>query len=161
MYDNYSIFNDWFDHCFAPAVENYLKNKNLVFKLLLLLDNAPSHLTDLSHPNVQIEFLPPNTTSLLQPLDQTIIAAFKAYYIPKSFELIYEDMESAKITSLKDIHRSILKAHLMEIDVQGTISTPIEDELKNIVRWEPTVEGDRFVEIKMADIQELHKDTNT
>ena len=154
---------------------------NLAFKVLLLLDNAPSHSTDLSHPNVQIEFLPPNTTSLLQPLDQGIIAAFKAYYIRKSFEVILEKMESANITvkgvwkqftilnsfeiadaSLKEIRPSTLKACwkalIPEIDVQGTVSTPIEDEYRNIVRLAHAVEGDGFDEITMADIQELIAD---
>lgn len=176
-----SLFNDWFYHCFVPDVENYLKKNNLAFKVLLLLDNAPSHSTDLSHSNVQIEFLPPNTTSLLQPLDQGIIAVFKAYYIRKSFEVILEKMESANITvkevwkqftilnsveivdaSLKEIRPSTLKACwkalIPEIDVQSTVSTPIEDEYRNIVRLAHAVEGDGFDEITMADIQELIAD---
>lgn len=35
----------------------------------------------LHHPEVDIEFSPPNTTSLLQLMDQTIIATFKSYYL--------------------------------------------------------------------------------
>ena len=37
---------------------------------------------DLNHidPNVQIVFLPPNTTSLIQPMDQGVIATLKAFY---------------------------------------------------------------------------------
>ena len=48
------------------------------FLVLLLVDNAGGHSVDLHHEGVQIEFLPPNTTSLLQPMDQGVIRAFKA-----------------------------------------------------------------------------------
>lgn len=41
--------------------------------VLLLLDNAPSHLHDLKLSNVRLVYLPANTTSKLQPLDQGII----------------------------------------------------------------------------------------
>uniref|UniRef100_A0A1A9VE80 DDE-1 domain-containing protein n=1 Tax=Glossina austeni TaxID=7395 RepID=A0A1A9VE80_GLOAU len=59
-----SLFNDWLHHCFVLDVENCLEKKNLAFKVLLLLNNAPAHANDLCHPNIQVEFLPPNTTSL-------------------------------------------------------------------------------------------------
>ena len=48
-------------------------------KIALVLDNAPCH-PDLSLSNIHLEFLPPNTTSHLQPLDQGIIANFKVKY---------------------------------------------------------------------------------
>ncbi|XP_023229770.1 tigger transposable element-derived protein 1-like [Centruroides sculpturatus] len=79
------LFIKWFLNCFVPSkllkTENYLKQKNLDFKVLLILDNAPSHPQDLNHPNIKITFLPPKTTALLQPLDQGIIATFKTNYI--------------------------------------------------------------------------------
>src|SRR2546423_14531105 len=53
-------------------------NAHVGRKILLLIDNAPSHIwkhTD--YPNLEIMALPPNTTSKLQPLDAGIIAAFK------------------------------------------------------------------------------------
>ncbi|XP_050338643.1 tigger transposable element-derived protein 6-like [Bactrocera neohumeralis] len=50
-------------------------------KVVLFIDNAPCHkVTDLVLENVKIEFLPANTTSILQPLDQGIIHAFKVYF---------------------------------------------------------------------------------
>ncbi|GFV64591.1 tigger transposable element-derived protein 1 [Trichonephila clavipes] len=74
-----AIFTEWFNNCFVPEVEAYMKEKSLDFKVLLVVDNAASH-PQLEHPNVQLVFLPPNTTSLIQPLDQGIIATFKKYY---------------------------------------------------------------------------------
>ena len=69
------LFMDWFHNCFVPQVERYLAGKNLSFKVFLLLGNAPGHPMDLNgtHPNVEVMFLPPNTTSLIQPLDQGVI----------------------------------------------------------------------------------------
>lgn len=49
-------------------------------KIVLVLDNATSHSHSLTLSNVNLQFLPPNTTSKLQPLDLGIIRAFKARY---------------------------------------------------------------------------------
>ena len=49
--------------------------------VLLLLDNCPSYNAQgvtLSH--VDIHFLPPNTTSKIQPMDAGVIMAFKRCY---------------------------------------------------------------------------------
>lgn len=49
-------------------------------KILLFLDNAGSHHRELNLKNIKIIFLPPNTTSVCQPLDQGIIQNFKFFY---------------------------------------------------------------------------------
>lgn len=55
-------------------------------QVLMLLDNAPTHaVKSLELTNVTVMFLPPNTTSLIQPMDAGIIAAFKKRY--RSFQL--------------------------------------------------------------------------
>ena len=51
-------------------------------KLLLFIDNAPSHPESFfdCFSHVKIVFLPKNTTSKLQPLDAGIIKNFKVFY---------------------------------------------------------------------------------
>ena len=50
-------------------------------KVILLLDNAASHSPgDVKLTNVHLEFLPPNTTAHIQPMDAGIIRCFKAHY---------------------------------------------------------------------------------
>ncbi|XP_053551170.1 tigger transposable element-derived protein 1-like [Bombina bombina] len=82
-----ALFEDWFDTCFVPEVKAYCKDNNIPFKILLLVDNAPGHPRTLEelNPNIRVEFLPPNTTSLLQPMDQCVIAAFKLNYLKRTF----------------------------------------------------------------------------
>ena len=48
-------------------------------KIALLLDNATCH-PKTTLTNIQLQFLPPNTTSILQPLDNGIIKCFKGFY---------------------------------------------------------------------------------
>jgi hypothetical protein len=48
--------------------------------ILLFLDNAPVHPTDIQLENIKLNFFPPNTTAKIQPLDQGVIRAFKAHY---------------------------------------------------------------------------------
>ncbi|GFR13043.1 tigger transposable element-derived protein 1 [Trichonephila clavata] len=133
------LFKDWFYNCFDYLTKNYLTKKNMTFKVLILYDNAPSHSLDLSHPNVQIDFLPPNTTSVLQSQDQGIISTFKSYYIRKSFELILEKIDSTENT-LSEVWKqfSILNC----VEIVGSL-------LKELV------EGDGFDEITINDNQEL------
>jgi len=74
-------------NCYANEMEKYCLENNVPFKILLILDNAPRHppLIGNLHPNIKVAFLPPNTTSLIKPMDQGVTAAFKAYYLSKTF----------------------------------------------------------------------------
>ncbi|GFX82492.1 tigger transposable element-derived protein 1 [Trichonephila clavipes] len=38
-----AVFTEWFNNCFVPEVEAYMKEKSLDFKVLLIVDNAASH----------------------------------------------------------------------------------------------------------------------
>uniref|UniRef100_A0A3Q1EIV1 HTH CENPB-type domain-containing protein n=1 Tax=Acanthochromis polyacanthus TaxID=80966 RepID=A0A3Q1EIV1_9TELE len=83
------IFEDWFTNHFVPDVERYCASMGLPFKVLLLLDNGPGHPAHLDdfHPNVKVVYLPPDATLLLQPMDQGVIASFRAYYLRTTFAM--------------------------------------------------------------------------
>ncbi|GFX42882.1 tigger transposable element-derived protein 1 [Trichonephila clavipes] len=65
---------------------------------------AASH-PQLEHPNVQLVFLPPNTTNLIQPLDQGIIATFKKYY-KTTYKFILNKLENESLT-VKDVRKQV------------------------------------------------------
>ncbi|XP_066943489.1 tigger transposable element-derived protein 1-like [Macrobrachium rosenbergii] len=81
------LFEDWFVRCFIPEVKDYCRENKIPFKILLILDNAPTHPQNIGdfNENVKVVFLPPNTTSLIQPMDQVAVATFKAYYLRNTF----------------------------------------------------------------------------
>lgn len=78
------IFRDWFQKHFVPEVLNYLQSKNLPQRAVLLIDNAPSHPSELqlksSDGEIFVKFLPPNVSSIMQPMDQGVIACMKKHY---------------------------------------------------------------------------------
>lgn len=108
------IFTNWFTKSFIPEVKKFLAEKNLAFKVLLLMDNARCHPEALQtlDPNVQVVFLPPNTTSLIQPMDQTVIATFKANYLRRVMRRMLRHMkQEGKEASMVVEPRAALKAY--------------------------------------------------
>ena len=73
------VFRDWFQNKFMPRVKRFCSGKGIPFKILLLLDNAPGHpdAIEMSNENVEIVFLPPNTTSIIQPMNQGCLDPLK------------------------------------------------------------------------------------
>ncbi|GLV40948.1 hypothetical protein CBL_08522 [Carabus blaptoides fortunei] len=173
-----NLFREWFLESFVPEVENYLKEKNLGFKVLLLLDNAPGHQKDLSHPNIQVEFLPPNTTFLIQPLDQGIIYTFKSNYIRRSLQWILNLTELKSITimevwkqfsikhcieiislSLKELKTSTLNAcwkkiWALSVGIENDRESS-ENEIVSILNLGRTIGGEVFDDMNMQDVQDL------
>lgn len=77
------IFQDWFHKMFVPKVKSHLASKGLPQEAMLLMDNAPTHPSrDMKSDDGKItcHFLPANTTSLVQPMDQGIIESMKRRY---------------------------------------------------------------------------------
>nr|XP_045587806.1 tigger transposable element-derived protein 1-like [Procambarus clarkii] len=98
------FFSEWVNDVFGPTVRNYLVDKQLPLKALLVLDNAPAHprqLQDDLFPENQfitIKFLPPNTTPLLQPMDQQVIANFKKLYMKALLERCVHVIDTTELT---------------------------------------------------------------
>ena len=57
-------------------------------KVALLIDNCPRHPEIKNLTNINIIFLPPNTTSVLQPMDQGVVEASKPITERKSFVFV-------------------------------------------------------------------------
>ncbi|OAD76749.1 hypothetical protein PHYBLDRAFT_109106, partial [Phycomyces blakesleeanus NRRL 1555(-)] len=74
-------------HVFLCHYDHSMKAQNR--KVLLILDNFSGHIVDYAPTNVELLFLPPNTTSHLQPLDGGIIQAFKTYFKCKQYGKAY------------------------------------------------------------------------
>lgn len=68
-----NLFQEW-----LLDLDNQMKKQKR--KVLLFIDNCSSHNALPELDNVHVKFLPPNTTSKLQPLDQGIINNFKVFY---------------------------------------------------------------------------------
>lgn len=78
------IFIDWYDNTFIPEVKKRQNEMGKEGNVLLLLDNAPTHpsaeLLERENGKFKVKFLPPNVTSLLQPMDQSVIETLKRLY---------------------------------------------------------------------------------
>lgn len=68
-------------------------------KIILFVDNASSHKTSAVLTNIVVQYLPANTTSIAQPLDQGIIHCFKSYYRQNLVRKQIAAIESGKTMS--------------------------------------------------------------
>lgn len=80
----HAVFRQWFEKHFVPQVQKHLKSKGLLEKAVLLLDFPPEHpdqeLLRSQDGRIMVKHLPPNVTSLIQPMSQGILATVKRYY---------------------------------------------------------------------------------
>ena len=80
----HSVFRQWFEKYFVPQVQKHLKSKGLLEKAVLLLDFPPAHpseeLLSSDDGRIIVKYLPPNVTSLIQPMSQGVLATVKRYY---------------------------------------------------------------------------------
>ncbi|XP_067948756.1 tigger transposable element-derived protein 6-like [Watersipora subatra] len=85
------------------------KNK----KVLLVIDNCPSHPTMNRLMSIRLLFTPPNTTSVLQPMDQGIIRNFKSYYRQQvlQFTVDYIDTHGKKPDASINVLQAIRWVH--------------------------------------------------
>ena len=76
-------FRSWFLNCFLSEVGPILDED---MQVQFLIDNCSAHTPKhpdealwMIDPNVCIKMLPPNTTSLIQPMDQAVLSCVKSY----------------------------------------------------------------------------------
>lgn len=81
-------------------------------KILMFLDNCPAHPKGLSFSNIELEYLPKNTTSVLQPMDQGIIRSFKCHY-----------------------RKRLIRHVLLQIQESDLIASNVEIDVMQAMRW--------------------------
>jgi len=97
-------FIEWIHEVFAPSVKKYLQENNLLLKCLLVMDNAPAHIPGLADELMEeldfitVTFLPPNTTPVIQPMDQQVISNFKKLYTKAIFQRCFEVTSDTELT---------------------------------------------------------------
>ncbi|GFT04802.1 tigger transposable element-derived protein 1 [Nephila pilipes] len=98
------FFIEWMNIVFGPSVKKYLIDNGLPLKCVLLLDNAPAHPPGLEDvildefKFIKIVYLPPNTTSTLQPMDQQVISNFTKLFTKHLFKRCFKVTENTNLT---------------------------------------------------------------
>ena len=106
------LFEEWVrevDRCFTKERR----------KIVLLVDNCPAHPFIDNLVSTELMFLPPNTTSKLQPMDQDVIRSLKAHCKTMSIKKLIEAIEKKKALS----EFSILDAMQMLDLAWGKVTT--------------------------------------
>ena len=90
-------------------------------KIILLVDNAPSHsVNDLQLHYVRVEFLPPNTTSEIQPMDAGVIRNFKVNYKPHLMKHYVQCLDDTGKLERINLKQAIYFTHDAWKDVKAT-----------------------------------------
>lgn len=93
------LFRQW-----LQALDKDMKKQKR--KIILFIDNCTAHNDVPTLKNVKLEFLPPNTTSKLQPLDQGIIKVFKGYYRTEIVRKLLECIdEGREVNAVVNVYR--------------------------------------------------------
>ncbi|XP_062558071.1 jerky protein homolog-like [Armigeres subalbatus] len=96
---NRDLFKQWFFEQFIPSVQNFAQQNGREPRALLLLDNCSAHhdggnILESNDGKIKVIFLPPNVTSLGQPMDQGVLHAVKKRYKKKlMLHLLLDDTD--------------------------------------------------------------------
>ena len=82
---------------------------------MLLVDNCAAHPHLDSLKNIKLDFLPPNTTSLVQPMDMGIIKNLKTLYRGKLVNYIIEKIEAKLVTSSSTSKEISAKINILQV----------------------------------------------
>jgi len=87
-------------------------------KIILFVDNCSAHQVNYNLKNIKVEYLPANSTSVLQPLDQGIIWSLKSYFrsnLIKYMITILEDGRDFKTNYNLQVAISLIQKSLSQV----------------------------------------------
>lgn len=138
------LFKEWFVSEFVPKVKQHLASLKLPIKALLLLDNAPTHpeegLECEGESDIKLLYMPPNVTSISQPMDQGVIECFKRRYRRKLLSEILGQLDSEGDTGLIQALKSINLKHVIYMAAEAFDDIPPSTFTKSWRKVWPDVE---------------------
>ncbi|XP_064093866.1 tigger transposable element-derived protein 1-like [Macrobrachium nipponense] len=155
------FFIDWVNLVFGPSVKKYLKDNNLPLRALLVLDNAPAHPPQIEeeildeYNFVKVLYPPPNTTSILQPMDQQVISNFKKLYTKHLFRCCFEVTENTNLTLRefwKDHFNIAIGLKIIDIAWQGVTKRTLTSTWKKL--WPENVAERDFEGFEIEEEEE-------
>ena len=106
-------------HSWLRTWDSELKKKNR--RILLIVDNCPSHTTPQDLKFIKLVFFPPNVTSILQPCDQGIIKSLKTHYRKLHVSQIIQRIENNQPTKLSVLDAILLASKAWDNVTSSTI----------------------------------------
>ena len=76
-------------------------------KILLILNICTAHPPNVELTNIEMVFLPPNTTSLIQSMDQGIIKNLKGHYRAKLSSRLISELDNDSSLQMKDVVKNV------------------------------------------------------
>ncbi|XP_061622154.1 tigger transposable element-derived protein 1-like [Phyllopteryx taeniolatus] len=156
------FFVEWVNLVFGPAVKTYLQMKNLPMRALLVLDNAPAHPHNLEDDIledfkfIKVFYLPPDTTTILQPMDQQVVCNFKKLFTKHLFRRCFEVTQSSNLTIRefwKDHYNIVSCLRIIDMAWQGVTKRTLICAWKKL--W-PEVVSERVIfEPEEAVVEEI------
>ena len=106
------LFKNWVCECAIHEIRSYCSKENLDFKALIIMDKA----------TCQFLFMPPNTTSLIQPMDQGVISTFKSYYLRRTFQQFINAIDdSEKIAQFQNFGKHLTSSWMQLTTFQNRV----------------------------------------
>ena len=94
------LFREWLEFWDRQLVQ-------IKRNILLLVDNCSAHPHSIGVVNIKLHFLPPNTTSLMQPMDMGVIHNLKAFYRSRLNIRIITALDADEDTLALAVSRSV------------------------------------------------------
>lgn len=91
------LFVDWYVNHFKPSVRQFHSEKGISGKTILLLEYRLGHKMPpnyLENDNFEIMYFPPNTSSILQPMDQGIFEKTQTRFSHRLMQLVLHHQDS-------------------------------------------------------------------
>ncbi|RXM29614.1 Tigger transposable element-derived protein 4 [Acipenser ruthenus] len=101
------IFQQWLHNQCGPVVKEKGSSHKGSPYICLLVDNCSVHPSNICLTNIDLKFLPPNTTSIILPMDTAVVKNCKAHYKSRLNHSIISALDAAPENKAKDISNSI------------------------------------------------------